>query len=273
MRRLKRLGTACVAAYLVMVLVLYFGQEAFLFPAHKGEVFPDDARISVQEIPTPDGETLVAWTGPDPAPGCPVLTFFHGNASRLDVEKWRHGRIMNAGLGLVAISYRGYSGSTGSPSETGLNIDAQAVYDWVLAKGVAPGDLVVQGHSLGSGVAVKLAAEAQVGALVLEAPFLSLLEVAKAQVPLMPVKWLLRHPFRSDLLITQIKEPLLVYHGSDDRLIPFAQSAALFDLATQPKTYQLMEGSDHNTLVRDGAYENVVWPFLSELYPDCGGLQ
>ena len=244
-----------------------------MFPAPAYIAEPVDPRIQVHRLQTSDGETLIVWRGPDPAPGCPYLIFFHGNGSHLSVERWRHGRIMDAGLGLIAPAYRGYSGSSGTPGEAGLMTDARQVHDWALQGGVSADMLVVQGHSMGSGVAVALAAELTVGALVLEAPFLSLLAMVRRQMPILPVDLLLKHRFRSDERMGSVTAPILIAHGSQDRLIPPSQSKALHRLAGDGAEYVVMPGSDHNTMVRDGLYEDIVWPYLAGIYENCEGLR
>ena len=262
-----------IAAYLAAAATLLVLQESLIFPAPEGDATPRDPRIETRTIATSDGETLVAWTGPAPAPGCPVLLFFHGNGSRLDWEHWRHERIMDAGLGLMALAYRGYSGSSGAPSETGLHVDAQSAYDALLSAGIPSDRIVVHGHSLGTAVATELAAEMNVAALVLEAPFMSMEAMVRSRFPIFPVALMLRHPFRSDGTIGQVEAPVLMVHGSADQLIPVAQSEALFALANDPKEHHIMTGSDHNTLVRDGLYEDYVWPFLAAKFPQCEGIQ
>ena len=234
---------------------------------------PSDPRIVVDSLDTPDGERLTFWHAPPEDPACPTLLWLHGNAASLHREPWRLARVLDAGLGLAAVAYRGYGGSTGRPSEAGVKADGRAAYAWLTEQGVAAGDIVLHGTSLGSGVAVWLAAEGEVGAVILEAPFLSLEALAREKLPLLPVGRLLRHPFRSDLAMPRVTEPVLAVHGTMDVLIPPAHAEALVALAGGPARLVLLAGSDHNTLIRDGLYERAGWPFLAEIYPDCAGLR
>ena len=148
-------------------------ERSFLYHPQPRGAGPDAASgIEVVEIATADGERLVGWWLP-PKDGKPVILFFHGNASTLegDVGRWR--RIAGQGAGFLAIAYRGYGGSTGTPTEKGLYQDSLAAYGW-LAKRASADNIVIHGFSLGSGVAVRLASETPARALVLEAPFTSI---------------------------------------------------------------------------------------------------
>ena len=148
---------------------LFFGQRKILFRCDAAEVDPATLGLKAQvvRLKTEDGENLVAWSIP-PAPGRPLILYFHGNAGGLDLRVERFRAMAKAGMGVMAIEYRGYASSTGSPSEQGLKLDGEAAYAAAIASGVAPERIVALGESLGSGVAVALAARHQVGALVLE---------------------------------------------------------------------------------------------------------
>lgn len=206
-------------------------------------------------IATPDGERLAAWYIP-PSPGQKVMLFLHGQGGRLAVQTNRWRRVREGGYGLLAFSYRGYAGSTGTPTEAGIALDARAAYDW-LRQRHAPRNIVVHGHSLGSGVAVRLASEVEVGAVVLESPFTAAVDVAAERFPWLPVRWLMLDQFRSRDRIADVKAPVLIAHGDQDRVIPFAHAERLYALAREPKTFLRFPGSDHNTLVRDGLYEKM----------------
>jgi fermentation-respiration switch protein FrsA (DUF1100 family) len=212
-------------------------------------------------IRTPDGETLQAWYAP-PAPGRPVFLFLHGQGASLELGKWRYIRIRAEGSGFLALAYRGFSESTGAPSEKGLFTDGLAAYDWLRAKGYAPQDIVIHGHSLGTGVATYVAAHRPARALILEAPFTAASEVAAGRYPYVPVLWLMKDRFDNLDRIRGVHMPVLIAHGTRDRVIPFAEGRAVFAAANAPKTFVAMPGSDHNTLVRDGVY-HAYWRFLS----------
>ena len=123
---------------------------------------------------------------------------------------WRR-RLPRSGIGLLAISYRGYPGSTGSPSEYGLLTDGLAAFDWLSAQG--SGGIVLLGQSLGSGVAVNTAAQRPATGVILVSAYLSVLSVAQAQYPFLPVAPLIKDPFRSDLRIAGVGQPKLFIHG------------------------------------------------------------
>ena len=159
----------CAALYGLVVVGLYAGQRKILFRCDAAEVDPATLglKAKVVRLKTEDGESLLAWSIP-PAPGRPLILYFHGNAGGIDLRVERFHAIAKAGMGLLAIEYRGYASSTGSPSERGLKLDGEAAYAAAIASGVAPERIVPLGKSLGSGVAVALAARHEVGALVLE---------------------------------------------------------------------------------------------------------
>lgn len=268
MSLMRTLALAALAIPVLGACALFVVQDSLLFHPDPARIAPKEDYLEVVEIGANDGEQLIGWYSP-PAEACPVILFLHGNASHLDRDVWRYARIHEQGYGMLALAWRGYSGSTGKPSEAGFHKDAQAAWLWLSEKGFEPDEIVIEGFSIGSGPAVKLAADVQPGALILEAPYYSMKSLVSSKTAGLPSGLLLRHPFRSDLYISGVNVPLLIAHGDADRLIPASQSRRLFDKANDPKTYKLFEGSDHNTLVRDGLYEEAIWPFLIPLYPDC----
>lgn len=263
--RATLIGLAAVAgiAYCGVVGYLYLNQTRMEYvPPPPGEEIPDITGLAIQDvrIRTPDGETIEAWYEP-PQPGRPVMLFLHGNGSSLAMGKWRYIRMHKQGVGYLAIAYRGYSGSTGKLSEKGLLIDGVAGYDWLKAKGFKDSDIVVHGHSLGTGVATWVATQRPARALVLEAPFTAASDVGAEQYPWVPVELLMRDKYMSRKRIRDVHMPVLIAHGTKDQVIPFHQGERLFALANEPKTFVRMEGSGHNTLVRDGLYDHI-WTFL-----------
>jgi fermentation-respiration switch protein FrsA (DUF1100 family) len=170
------------------------------------------------------------------------------------VERFR--KLIGAGIGLVALEYRGYGGLAGSPSEPGLIADAEAAYAFAVAHYPAQ-QIVLWGESLGSGVAVALAAEKPVGRVILEAPFTSALAVGQQRYWYLPVRLLMKDQFRSDERIGKVTAPLLILHGMHDRVIPYAMGEHLFDLANKPKHIVRFLDGGHEDLDQNGAFDAV----------------
>jgi len=262
-RRVLLLALAGVAAvYLVVIGAMFFLQRDLLYyPVAAGaSPDPDGPSIQVVQIDTEDGERLVGWWLPAEGNN-PTILFFNGNAAGLAVQEGRWRRIADKGVGFLAVGYRGYDGSTGRPTEAGLHMDAAAAYDW-LTRRVPPSRIVIHGFSLGSGVAVRLASERSARAVILEAPYTATVDVAAEAYPWAPVSLLMLDQYRSRDIIDRLEEPILVIHGDADEVIPFEQGWALYGMAKAPKAFVRMVGSNHSTLVRDGAYDHV-WRFLN----------
>ena len=199
-----------------------------------------------------DGELLVAWHFA-PEPGKPIVLYFHGAAGALVKRVPRLRLFVESGFGVLMVSYRGYSGSTGRPTQAGLLEDPECAYREARARYGAD-RLIIVGTSLGSGVAVALAAKREAGALVLLAPFLSAMDIAARRFPLLPVRWLMRDPFRSDLAIPQVRMPVLVIHGERDPIVPISSGRRLFGLANEPKTFISVPKGGHIVLDASGVF-------------------
>jgi fermentation-respiration switch protein FrsA (DUF1100 family) len=208
--------------------------------------------VAAKQIKTADGETLQAWFVP-PRDDKPILLYLHGNGGNLAGRTRRFALMTAQGEGLLALDWRGYGGSTGSPSEAGLMRDAQAAYRSALEIVGAPKRIVIVGESLGSGPAVALAATVECAGLILDSPYSSVLDVASDQYWLFPVGLLLKDQYRSDLRIGKIKAPLIVVHGEQDRIVPIKFGERLFELAPQPKEFIRLPGHGHLALAD-------VWP-------------
>lgn len=254
MRRWWLVGflSAIIAALLI---VLASRANSLIYHPHAEQVAPNFPGTQAVRIATEDGESLVAWYRA-PQQGQPVFLFFDGNGGRPQIWGGRWRRIAESGAGFLAVCYRGYSGSTGRPSERGLHLDARAGYDWLIAHNYQPRDIVIHGFSLGSGVAVRLAAERPARALVLEAPFTGVDDVAAARFS-SAARLLIRDSYRTRNWIGAVDMPVLIVHGDADSVIPFTQGQRLYALANQPKQFVRMEGPDHGTLVRDGIYPHI----------------
>jgi fermentation-respiration switch protein FrsA (DUF1100 family) len=254
---LKWLVALALAGYLAGLAVLFFVQRSFLFPIpQKARTTPEAAGFPEAEehfLTTADGEKVIVWHVPA-KPGHAVILYFPGNGDFLAGSASRFRAMISDGTGLVALSYRGYAGSTGEPSEQGLLLDAAAAYAFTSARYRAD-RIVVWGFSLGSGVAVALAAGEPVGKLILEAPYTSTAEVAASRFPMVPIRWLMRDQFHSDQRIAGVTAPLLVMHGVRDSTIPIGFGERLFSLAHEPKQFVKFREGGHDNLDNYGAIE------------------
>jgi hypothetical protein len=253
-------GVVAVAiAYLAAGAALGLFQRRLQYFPDARRTAPSEADLAEAEelrIPVDDGETLVAWHAP-PRDGRPVILYFHGNAGALVDRVARFRAFLSQGYGFLAIAYRGYGGSTGAPTQAGLARDADAAYAEALGRGYGPDRLVLVGESLGTGVATALAARRPAVALVLDSPFSSAVDVAEARYGLFPVRWLMADQFRSDLLIRDVRMPLLVVHGDLDGIVPISLGRRLYDLANEPKTFVPVPGAGHLVLGRPDMFPRV----------------
>jgi fermentation-respiration switch protein FrsA (DUF1100 family) len=264
MRLFEWLLLIAICAYCAAVALLYLGPRAFLFPAIPTRTAPALVGLPQAEeliVDTSDGERLIVWHVP-PAGNKPVVLFFHGNGDTLAGRAGRFRQLTAAGVGLVAPAFRGYAGSSGRPSEEGLRKDAAAVYAFATARYSAQ-RIALWGYSLGSGIAVGLAAERPIAKLILEAPFTSAVDVAAGLLPIIPVRLLMKDQFRSDEKIGNVKAPILMLHGERDRAISIAYGKRLFALAPQPKRFVSFPEGGHDDLEHHGAVEAVL-AFLKE---------
>ena len=226
MRQLLILG---VSLYLGVCVFMFLMQSRFLYNIDTTDIagFVDSVpRATNLHLVTADGETLQAWWVPPRDDSEVIYLYLQGNAETLISRNERFGVLTKQGAGLLAVSWRGYGGSSGVPGEAGLRLDAVAAYEWLQAQ-YAPARIIVFGESLGTGVAVWLSSEHLSGGLVLDSPYTSILAIAKLQYPWLPVTWLARDRFESLALAANIAVSVFVFHCTDDPLIPFAMARIL----------------------------------------------
>ena len=265
MTALKWLVIAAVLGYGGLLALMYVFQRALLYFHDSARTPPAQAGLPHAEevmLTSSDGEKLIAWLVP-PRGNNPVVLYFQGNAEGLAARVGRFTWLTADGAGLLALCYRGYGGSTGAPTEDGLIRDAVAAYDFARAR--YPADrIVLFGESLGTAVAVALAAGHEIGALILDAPFTSAAEVGAAAYPFAPVRWFMRDEFHSDERIGRVSAPLLMLHGERDSIVPIKFGERLFALAREPKRFVRFPQGSHVDLDDHGAAK-VVKEFLAEL--------
>lgn len=238
-----------------------FQRDLQYFPSRRDPAPQDVGLTGVDRVllPTPDGETLILWLSDLPE-GAPVILFLHGNGGEIADRADRFAFYRSRGYGVAFLSWRGYGGSTGRPSETGLLTDARTALDHLRALGIPASRIVLVGESLGTGPAVMTAAMTAatnpVGAVILEAPYSAAVDIARAAYPWLPVGLLMKDQFRSRDHIAAIHAPLLILHGSADRVIPQAFGKRLFDAAADPKTFLSLGPVGHEALFSPVTWAN-----------------
>jgi dienelactone hydrolase len=250
-------------------LVVWLAQDALIFyrqplpESRRAEIARRYPAVEEIQLAAADGTRLHGWlVKPQAASPAPLVIYFGGNAEEVSWMLDAVGdpvRGETPGIAWLLVNYRGYGLSEGSPSEAALVADALALYDFAAAQLVVdPQRIVAFGRSLGSGVAVALAAQRPVRAVVLVSPFDSLASVAKHHYPYLPVDWLLRHPFDSIALAPALRQPLLCFIAERDEVIPPAHSERLFAAWGGAKRKVALAGAGHNDT--DGAAG--FWPSL-----------
>ncbi len=269
------LAGALASIWLCAVAAVWHRQERLIF-------HPDDrplgdlppalvaARFRTARVLTADGLELSFWAA-EPLPGWPTLVVFHGRAGNAADRAPLLAPFAEVGYGVVLAEYRGYGGNPGAPSEAGFLLDARAHIDWVAAAWgeTAP---VVCGESIGSGVAVMVAAERPVRALVLDAPYTSVADLAATMYRWLPARRLLRHQFDSLSRLPTVRAPLLVLHGDADDMIPPEHGRRVAAAAGGPAEFVLLPGAGHPALMDDpaGRGTEAVRRFLAGLAAPAG---
>jgi len=253
MKSLKRIVLAALTLYLMAAAAMFMLQRKLLyFPPN---LYLDPVAVGVPEMTEIRGG---GWYAPPANPDGKVVMVFHGNGSAIYSNHDIFRDLMNAGHGVWSVGYPGYPGGNGKPSQAGLTIAAEQQYDWLLEQGIKPENIIFYGTSLGSGVAAQLAAKYPPALLVMDAPFNSVLDMGRKQVPWLPVSLLMKDKFQSDKALAGLDVPLIWVHGTTDRVIPLSQGQKLYDGYDGPKSAHIIEGGQHTNLWFLGGREIVL---------------
>lgn len=246
-----------VVAYLLVSIGLYVFQRRLQYFPDTNYISPDDLGLNgIEEITVKTKYTkrLLAWYAPAPV-GRPTIIYFHGNGGSLATRAGRIEFLREQGFGVLMTTYRGYSGSSGAPAEFPIKMDALYFYHWLQARGVKEQDIIIYGESLGTGIAVATALNHHPGAVILEAPYSSAVDVGASRYRWLPVRWTMKDRYESEKLISRVTAPVLIVHGELDRVIPIRFAKKLFEAASQPKEAVWLRDAEHNDLYSKGAFD------------------
>jgi len=263
---LNRLLVIGAALVVVLAVLRAFENRFIFFPPRYPEGFPAHGKFpaDVEEVwvSAADGVRLNAWYRANPA-GSKVLLWLHGNATNIGYQLQDREAYASLGTNILAIDYRGYGKSEGSPGERGVYLDADAAYRYLVEqRHFSPGNIIIYGHSLGGAVAVDLAERHPSGGLIVESSFTNTGEMARLMFHLPLMEYLPRSRFDSLDKIARVRAPVLVIHGTHDGTIPFAMGKKLFEAAHEPKWFLPVEGGEHDSIIAYGGEQ--YWKTLQE---------
>jgi hypothetical protein len=255
-----------IVAYVLFGGILFGCQRSLLY--HPNQTVPDPAEfglkgVTVEWIDVGGEHKLLAWWHKPESTDEPVIVYFHGNAGHLGHRAEKIKPYIDAGYGVLLVSYRYNAGAGGSPSEEALYDDGRAAMTFLARKGVSSEQTVLYGESLGTAVAVTMALESSVGAVVLESPYTSIAAVAQSHYWYLPTKFLVLDKFEAAAKIERIDAPLLIVHGERDGIIPVEFGRTLFERAREPKVGRFLPEAGHNNLYEHGAAAEILG-FLSK---------
>ena len=236
-----------VLIYLTITSVLYYSQRSLLYHPTENNYSGDQLTVPIDKvrIKTDDNIELLSWYHDKDIQNYKTILFLHGNAGSLEnrIHKINHFNEME--INFLIISWRGFSGNKGKPTEEGLYKDAKSAVKWLINKGVKKENIIIYGESLGTGVATEISQNESFAGIILESPFSSMVAAGKSKYPIFPIGLLLKDKYESDKKIKNIKSPVLVMHGEADTIVPFWMGKKIYELANNPKYYYFPEYDDH----------------------------
>lgn len=248
-------------AWVAIIVIMYLGQRSMMYLPDHSEPHPHDHDLPQMEsirIAVEDTVEILAWWHAPADHNHPVLVYFHGNAGHIGERDYKIREMVEAGYGVLLATYRYNAGAGGKGSEEALLADAREAIEFVKSHGIAEQRIVLYGESLGSGVAVAMAAERNVAGLILETPYSSIAEVAHSRYWFALAKWLIRDRYDSLARIGKVRAPILLFHGDADTTIPIRFGERLYDAAPEPKEAHFFPGGRHTDLYDHGAGELVM---------------
>lgn len=252
-----------ISLYLIIVLFFYLKQESILFhPVETKQSVQYNFPQPFEEVfyKTPNKGNIHALKFKVEKPKGVVL-YFHGNAGNLEDWGWVYQNFVKYNYNVVVIDYRSFGKSTGKLSEANFHSDAAFIYNKLKAEYLEE-NIVVYGRSIGTGVAVRLAAEQKPKLLLLETPYYNIEDLAKNIVPFLPLKYLLKYKFESNKYITEVKSPIYILHGTADNVVPYSSGQKLFELVKDKASFTTFENGTHSNLATFEEYDLLVGKVL-----------
>ena len=254
-----------ILIYFVITVVVYFFQRKLLYHPFSPQITGKGLIHNFETInfKTSDNFELKGWFHLKNSNKKTIL-FLHGNAGNLDNRIDKLNFLGNMDINFLIISWRGYSGNPGNPSETGLYKDALGGIEWLNKKGISNDRIILYGESLGTAIATEVAQNENFAGIILEAPFTSMVDMGQKIYPIFPVKFLLKDKYESKNKIKNIKSPILVLHGRKDKIVPFYMGEKIFEMANNPKFKYFTDLDDH-MMIFDDKLINEIDLFISNL--------
>ncbi len=258
--------TYAVGFYLLIVLLIFLFQRSLLYLPYKEKIdesFFSNTGLKQVEFSTSDGHVLKSLYKKPSSMDMKTILLFHGNAGHVGHRANKFKFFLDRGYGLLLVEYRGYGENKGKPSEEGFYNDGIAAINFLSQKNITTKNIIVYGESLGCGISVKLSTEFSFYSTILEAPFTSISEVAQNHYWYLPAKWLVwdRHEILG--IIKNIKSPLLVIHGKQDKIIKVELGQKIFEKAPEPKQFLLIKNAGHNNIY-DFSIKEKIFSFLDK---------
>jgi alpha-beta hydrolase superfamily lysophospholipase len=270
----KTVSWRILRAVFIIYLALFLLQRYLIFPAYIANMSNGALRMPADyglkdfkeiSFTTHDNVRLVAWVHP-PAKGMPIVVYFHGNAMHIAGRIPRYIALADAGYGVMALSWRGYGRSEGSPSEIGLYNDARSALDWLKANYPST-HILLFGESLGTGVAVQMATEYPVAGVILQSPYRSITQMTHEIDWYLPfIQYFVRDSFDSFSKVGHLQAPVLIFHGTKDEVVPFAHGKALNTKIASRHEFIAVPNAGHVNIPDD-----IILKGMKEFFhcPDC----
>ena len=252
--------------YLTVSLILFFSQRSLLYHPIENNYFGDELKVKIEKVKinTEDNLNLLAWFHVKDIKNFKTILYFHGNAGALENRIHKINKFKDMNVNFLLLAWRGFSGNQGKPTEQGLYKDAKGAIKWLNKKGIKNENIIIYGESLGTGIATEVAQNKNFAGIILESPFTSMIDAGASKYPIFPIKLLLKDKYESNKKIKNIKSPILVMHGAEDKIVPFYMGKKIYSLANEKKTKYFTENDDH-MMEFDINLSNKIRDFLKNL--------